>query len=55
VIASAVILLLFWQQLEPVGRGLIIAVAIAVEGFATLQFSAARRSTGAMPGLPAGA
>jgi hypothetical protein len=41
VVASAVILVMFWPQLEPLGRILIIAVALVVEVFATLQYRAA--------------
>jgi hypothetical protein len=40
--ASLVALLLFWNQLAPVARVLIIAVGLVVEIFATLQFRAAR-------------
>jgi hypothetical protein len=45
VAASAVLLLAFWADLQPIGRALIVAVAIAVEAFATLQFAAGRRAT----------
>jgi hypothetical protein len=38
---SAVVLVLFWQDLAPAARILAIAVAIVVEVFATLQFRAA--------------
>lgn len=41
VAGSAVALLAFWPQLAPLGRILIIAVALVVEVFATLQFRAA--------------
>jgi hypothetical protein len=41
VVGSAVALLMFWPQLEPLGRILIIAVALVVEVFATLQYRAA--------------
>jgi hypothetical protein len=41
VVASAIVLLLFWSQLTPVARVLVIAVALVVEVFATLQFRAA--------------
>jgi hypothetical protein len=44
--ASAVVLLLFWEQLAPVARVLVIAVAVVVEVFATLQFRAAGRVAG---------
>src|SRR5688572_22960841 len=43
VIASLVVLAIFWNQLHPVGRGAIAAIAVAVEAFATLQYMAARR------------
>ena len=42
VAASAIVLLMFWGQLAPVARFLIIAVGLVVEIFATLQFRAAR-------------
>ena len=41
VVGSAIVLVLFWPQLTPVGRLLILAVALAVEAFAFLQFRAA--------------
>jgi F0F1-type ATP synthase membrane subunit c/vacuolar-type H+-ATPase subunit K len=41
VVGSAVALLMFWPQLEPLGRILIVAVALVVEVFATLQYRAA--------------
>jgi CHASE2 domain-containing sensor protein len=47
--ASAIVLLLFWGQLMPVARALIIAVALGVEVFATLQFRAAGRAAGGSP------
>ena len=43
VVASAIVLLLFWGQLAAVARLLVIAVALVVEVFATLQFRAATR------------
>jgi hypothetical protein len=43
VAASVAVLLVFWGQLATVARFLIIAIGLAVEGFATLQFRAARR------------
>ncbi len=46
VAGSAVVLLLFWGQLTPVARVLVIAVALAVEVFATLQYLAARKEIG---------
>ena len=49
VVASAAVLLLFWAQLATVARLLVIAVAMVVEGFATLQFRAAGRVTGTSP------
>lgn len=42
VVGSAVVLVLFWQNLAPIARDLVIAVAISVELFALLQFRAAR-------------
>ncbi len=47
VAASALILVLFWAQFAPVARGLVIACALVVEVFATLQFRAAGRTGGA--------
>jgi hypothetical protein len=44
VVGSVVVLLLFWSQLAPLGRTLIIVVGLIVEGFATLQFRAATRA-----------
>ena len=41
VAASAVLLVLFWSELAPMARFLVIAVATVVEVFATLQFRAA--------------
>ena len=41
VAASAVVLLFFWGQFTPLARVLVIAVALVVEGFATLQYRAA--------------
>jgi hypothetical protein len=46
VAASAVVLLLFWGDMTPLARLLIIAVALVVEAFATLQFRAAGRVSG---------
>jgi hypothetical protein len=43
VAASVVVLLVYWGQLAPVARFLIIAAGLIVEIFATLQFRAARR------------
>jgi hypothetical protein len=40
-VASAIVLLLFWAQLAAVARLLVIAVALVVEVFATLQCRAA--------------
>jgi hypothetical protein len=42
VAGSAAILLLFWDQLAPVARVLVVAAALVVEVLATLQFRAAR-------------
>src|SRR4029450_3602169 len=42
-VASPAVLVAFWSELRPVARWLIVAVAIAVEAFATMQFTAARR------------
>ena len=41
VAGSAVALALFWTQLAPAARALVIAVALVVEVFASLQFRAA--------------
>ncbi len=41
VAASAIALVVFWSQLTPVARFLLVAVALVVEVFATLQFRAA--------------
>ena len=46
VAASVLVLLLFWAELAAVARFLVIAVALVVEFFATLQFRAAGRSPG---------
>ena len=43
VAGSAVALVLFWNQLAPIARVLVIAVALATDVFATLQYRAARR------------
>ena len=42
VAGSAVVLLLFWTELSPLARVLVIGVALIVEVFATLQFRAAQ-------------
>jgi hypothetical protein len=42
VAASAIVLMMFWAELAPLARLLIIAVGLVVEVFATLQFRAAR-------------
>jgi hypothetical protein len=42
VIGSAIVLLMFWPQLTPLGRVLIVAVAIVVDIFAMLQYRASR-------------
>ena len=44
VVGSAVVLLMFWPQLTPIGRVLIIGVALVVDAFAMLQFRAAKTS-----------
>jgi hypothetical protein len=41
VAASAVVLLVWWNELAIAARVLVVAVALAVEVFATLQFNAA--------------
>ena len=43
VVGSAVVLVLFWAELAPLARVLVVAVALVVEVFATLQFRAAGR------------
>ena len=43
VVASAAVLIWFWSELDPIARALIVAGAVVVEAFATLQFTAARR------------
>jgi hypothetical protein len=42
VVGSVIALLMFWPQLTPIGRVLIIGVAVIVDAFAMLQFRAAR-------------
>lgn len=49
VVGSAAVLLLFWGQLAPIARLLVIAVAIVVEAFATLQYLAAGRVSARFP------
>ena len=49
VVASMVVLVLFWGDMHAVGRGLIVAVALAVEAFAMLQLLAARRQHAVEP------
>jgi len=46
VVGSAIVLLLFWAQLAPVARVLVIGAALVVEVFAVLQFRAAGGLTG---------
>ena len=46
VAGSAVVLVMFWNQLTPAARILIIAAALATDVFATLQYRAARRLAG---------
>ena len=41
VAASALVLLLFWNELAPLARILVIAAAVVVDVFAMLQFRAA--------------
>ena len=41
VVGSAIVLVLYWAQLTPLARILVIAVALAVELFASLQYRAA--------------
>jgi hypothetical protein len=43
VAGSAVALVLFWNQLAPIARVLVVAVALATDVFATLQYRAAKR------------
>ena len=45
VVASAIVLLLFWPELTAVARFLVIAVALVVEVFATLQYLAAGKAS----------
>jgi CHASE2 domain-containing sensor protein len=49
VAASALMLLLFWADFSPVARFLVIAAALVVEVFATLQFRAAGRASAGAP------
>jgi hypothetical protein len=42
VVGSVVVLLMFWPQLTPIARVLIVGVAVVVDAFAMLQFRAAR-------------
>jgi hypothetical protein len=42
VVGSAAVLLLFWPQLTPIARVLIVGVAIIVDAFAMLQYRAAK-------------
>ena len=41
VVGSAIVLMLYWPQLAPIGRALVVAVALVVELFALLQYRAA--------------
>lgn len=41
VVGSAIVLMLYWAQLAPIARVLVIAGALAVELFASLQYRAA--------------
>jgi hypothetical protein len=49
VAASAIVLLLFWGELTPLARLLVIAAGLVVDVFAMLQFRAARSGTGGLP------
>jgi hypothetical protein len=49
VVSSAFVLLLFWADFAAIARFLVIAVALVVEVFATLQFRAAGKISGAVP------
>jgi hypothetical protein len=49
VVASAMVLVLFWGQFDAIGRLLVIAVALVVEVFATMQYFAAGRVGGRSP------
>ena len=49
VLGSAVVLMLCWHQFTPVARVLVIAVALAVDVFATLQYRAAGMVNGRSP------
>jgi hypothetical protein len=49
VVASAIVLLLFWPEFADVARFLVIAVALVVEVFATLQFLAAGKASAGRP------
>ena len=42
VVGSAVVLLLFWAEISPLARVLVIAAALVVDVFAMLQFRAAK-------------
>jgi hypothetical protein len=41
VVGSAIVLMLYWVELTPIARFLVIAVALVVELFASLQYRAA--------------
>ena len=51
VVASAVVLVVFWGQFDGIARLLVVAVAVVVEVFATLQYRAADRVTDHSPQL----
>ena len=51
VAGSAVVLVLFWGQFAPVARLIVIAAAVVVDLFATLQFRAAGKAAGGSPVL----
>ena len=49
VVASMALLVMLWAEMHAVGRTLVVAVALAVEAFAMLQFMAARRQPAVEP------
>ena len=52
VVGSAVVLLLFWAQLTPIARALVVGVAIVVDAFAMLQYHAATRASASLSPTP---
>ena len=52
VVGSAVVLLLFWAQLTPIGRVLVVGVAFVVDAFAMLQYHAATRASASLSPTP---